>query len=162
MKTIMRKNSYRNNWQTGFTLLEVLIALVVISIGLLGVATLQLTGMKNNHSAFYRTQASILGYQIIESMRANRKEADSGSYDKALSTTCPTSPSGIVEVDFANWCTALSQLLPAGTGAIAYTKVTGLVRITIQWDDSRGSAGGTAQQFIMETQLCDPGGSACQ
>jgi type IV pilus assembly protein PilV len=162
MSAIMRNNPSFNNWQTGFTLLEVLVALVLISIGLLGVATLQLTGMKNNHSAFYRTQASILTYQMIENMRANRKEADSGSYSGTLPTTCPTSPSGVVQLDLANWCTALSRLLPAGTGVIAYTKATGLVRITIQWDDSRGSAGGTAQQFILETQLCDPGGSACQ
>lgn len=162
MSAIMSNKPYFNNHQTGFTLLEVLVALVVITIGLLGVATLQLYGIKNNHSSFYRTQASILGYQIIESMRANRKAADSESYDGTLPTTCPTSPSGIVAVDLSNWCTALSRLLPAGTGTIDYTKATGLVRITIQWNDSRGSAGGTAQKFIMETQLCDPGGSACQ
>ncbi|MBL8252617.1 MAG: type IV pilus modification protein PilV [Candidatus Competibacter sp.] len=163
MSVFIRNSSISGNRQGGFTLLEVLVALVIISIGLLGVAILQMTGLKNNHSSAYRSQASILAYQMLESMRANRKEADSGSYNIALADATPSSSSTIYNNDIINWRTALARLLPSGNGSINYTRATGIVRITIEWNDSRGSAEtATARQFMMETQLCDPGGAACQ
>lgn len=102
--------------QTGFTLLEVLVALVIISIGLLGVAMLQMNGLKNNHSAFYRSQASILAYQMLDSLRANRKEVDSGNYNIKLTDSDP-SGSAIYVTDIVNWRTALVRSLPSGKGA---------------------------------------------
>lgn len=162
MSVFIRNSSISGDRQRGFTLLEVLVALVIISIGLLGVAILQMTGLKNNHSAAYRSQASILAYQMVESMRANRKEADNGNYNIALADATPSSSSTIYNNDIINWRTALLRLLPSGNGSINYVRATGIVRIVIEWNDSRGSAGAATQQFMMETQLCDPGGAACQ
>ncbi len=56
----------------GFTLVEALVALLALSIGLLGIAGMQLTGMRANMSAGWRSQATYLGYDIIDRMRANR------------------------------------------------------------------------------------------
>ncbi len=56
----------------GFTLVEALVALLAPSIGLLGVAGLQLSGLRNNLSAAWRSQATYLSYDIIDRMRANR------------------------------------------------------------------------------------------
>lgn len=56
---------------TGFSLLEVLIALLVLSLGLLGLAALQVTSLKFNTESYYRTQATFLAYDIIDRMRAN-------------------------------------------------------------------------------------------
>ena len=57
--------------QSGFSLLEVLIAIVVTSIGLLGLAAMQATGLRNNHSAYHRSQATVLAYDIADRMRSN-------------------------------------------------------------------------------------------
>lgn len=66
----------------GFSLIEVLVALLVLSIGLLGLAALQTTGLAFNHQSYERTQAVIQAYDIIDRMRANR----SGSGDTINST----------------------------------------------------------------------------
>lgn len=55
----------------GFTLIEVLVALVVLSLGLLGLASLQLLGLKNTNNAYYRTQASMFANNMVERIRAN-------------------------------------------------------------------------------------------
>ena len=65
----------------GFTLIEILLAVVVLSGGLLGLAGLQLTGLKSNHSAYLRSQATILTLDIADRMRANRISAITGAYD---------------------------------------------------------------------------------
>ncbi len=57
---------------SGFTLLEALIALLVLSIGLLGLAALQTRGLAYSHDAYLRSQATFLAYDIIERMRARK------------------------------------------------------------------------------------------
>ena len=69
MTVLKRSLAHRSR---GFTLVEVLVALVVLSIGLLGVAALQLTSLRSNHSSAMRSQATFLAYDIIDRMRANR------------------------------------------------------------------------------------------
>lgn len=61
----------RNKTQTGMTLLEVLVAVFVLSVGLIGVAKLQVTSKQNNFDALQRITATTLAYEIIERMRAN-------------------------------------------------------------------------------------------
>src|SRR3569832_663794 len=75
--------------QRGFTKLEVLISVVELSIGLLGIAGLQATGQRNNHSAYQRSQATALAYDMIDRMRANQAGVTSGAYN-AINTTTNT------------------------------------------------------------------------
>jgi len=84
---VLRENSHA---QTGFTLIEVLIAVLVLSLGLLGMAGLQATSLKNNNAAATRGQATLLAYDVIDRMRANRAAALAGSYDNSFGTA-PTS-----------------------------------------------------------------------
>ena len=56
---------------TGFTLIEVLIAMIVLAVGLLGLAGLQATSLRNNQSAYNRIKATQLAYDIADRMRAN-------------------------------------------------------------------------------------------
>jgi len=59
----------------GFTLIEALIAVVILAIGLLGIAGLQATNLKNNQSAYNRSQATLLAYDMADRIRANSSEA---------------------------------------------------------------------------------------
>jgi type IV pilus assembly protein PilV len=93
----------RNRVQ-GFTLAEVLIALLVMSIGLLGFAALQTLNIRNNHSAYMRTQATLLAYDMIDRMRANVAAANAGNY----LTTYGTAPAGTVNCETAS-CNALNM-----------------------------------------------------
>src|SRR3974390_2387698 len=87
----------------GFTLVEVLVALVVLAIGLLGIAKLMLFSSHSNDSAYLRSQATALANEILDNMRANRAAAINGSYDTAAATA-PAVPGTLCEA--AGACTA--------------------------------------------------------
>ncbi len=86
----------------GYSLLEVMIALAVLSIGLLGLASLQVQGMRFNTDSYLRTQATILAYDIIDRMRANTVGSDAGAY--CLDVAAPTDPCETNAVPTANTC----------------------------------------------------------
>jgi len=116
--------------QIGFTLIEVLIAVVVLSIGLLGLAGLQTTGLHSNHSANLRTQATLLAYDMTDRMRTNGAGAGSagGSYNNPTPTdrscawdgSAPTActPQQMAEHDAWEWNAAIVQALPQGVGVV--------------------------------------------
>ncbi len=138
--------------EKGFTLIEVLVAVLVLAIGLLGLAALQTTAMKNNQSAFYRSQATQLAYDMADRMRVNLANAQlyNGSTYITLSPTSANAQAGCTAI--ANACTAAQMAqqdlfewnrditsttngLPSGVGTIA---VSGTIyTITINWDDNR-------------------------
>ena len=119
----------------GFTLIEALIALVVLSVGLLGVAGLQMTGLRANMSAASRTQATYLANDILDRMRANTRDARAGLYNLAIGAT--PSGAGTALSDMNAWVAEL-QTLPSGQGSIAVDSTTNIATITIKWLDSHG------------------------
>jgi len=135
----------------GFALLEVLISVFILAIGLLGLAGLQITGLKSNHSAQQRTEAIVLVYDIIDRMRINKAAAKAGNYDITLLSAAPAASGVIADIDRIAWLGAIAATLPSGDGAIL--TVSDVTTITIQWDDSRGVAGVSDQSFTMSTQL---------
>lgn len=147
------------NRESGFSLLEVLITIVILAVGLLGLAGLTASSMRNSYGAHHRTQAVWLAYDIIDRMRANPTAALTGAYNIALTAPAPTGGT-VPQQDLNQWRTQLAAL-PAGTGSV--TTLPGGVatrfRVTIQWDDSRAE-GSNAQQsnaqqftFTVDTQL---------
>ncbi|MGX2042136.1 type IV pilus modification protein PilV [Methylocaldum sp. MU1018] len=134
--------------QRGFTLMEVLIAFLIMAIGLLGLAGLQVTGLRNDQSAFHRSQAVILAYDILDLLRANRQDARDGVYNLALGADAPTGSSRSAQ-DLNRWLAELANHLPQGDGAV--NVANDLVTITVQWDDSRGVE--APQAFVVESQL---------
>ncbi len=139
---------------SGFSLLEVLIALIVLSIGLLGLAAIQITGLKDNQSAYFRTSATVLAYDLSDRMRLNRTVAEAGGYNLALTDAAPTGTT-LADTDRIAWLNNIATVLPTGDGAIGLTTVgtKQIVNITIQWDDSRSSSGSSTQSFVMSTEL---------
>lgn len=83
----MRAHASKNS---GFTLVEILVALLVLAIGLLGLALLQTSGLRLNTNSYSRSQATFLAYDIIDRMRANVAGFQAGSYDVANATAYNT------------------------------------------------------------------------
>jgi len=115
----------------GFSLLEILITVFILAIGLLGLAALQMTSLKNNHSAQHRTSAVVLAYDIADRMRLNKGTLEPG--------------------DLIDWKTELSTSIPSGDGSVAITG--NIVTVVVQWDDSRATSGTTTQSFSVDTEL---------
>lgn len=105
--------------QRGFTLLEVMIAVFVLAIGLLGMAHLQITSLKHNQSAEFRTQSAMMAADMLDRMRANREAAQNGNYAIAIGDEPPSSTNTIADADIVEWLENLSFYLPNGTGQIA-------------------------------------------
>lgn len=139
------QSSTRRRQESGFTLLEVLVAVLVLSIGLLGLAGLQTQGLRNNHSALLRSQATAYAYDAIERMRGNRDQAILGT-GSAYNTTftasvtpvnCSSSctSSQMARYDLANWKAEVARL-PAGQGQIAID-ANDKATVSVRWADTR-------------------------
>jgi len=114
--------------QMGFSLIEVLVALLILSFGLLGLAALQTIGLKYNHESYQRTQAVLQAYDIIDRIRANNAARAAGSYNNVAlgdkpnisgincSTGC--TPAQLASFDINKWNTANENLLKQGRGAV--------------------------------------------
>lgn len=152
---------------SGFSLIEVLIAMVVFSVGLLGVAGLQISGLRANHNSALRTQTTYLAYDMADRMRANIQAVNDGSFDSlsgdpgdpgCVDSDC--TPALMAQTDLHEWNLANATMLPSGSGAVCLdstpndgTPVSiacdGLgtaYAIKIWWDDDKS---GTPKLFAM-------------
>ena len=118
--------------QRGVSLVEVLVAVVVLSIGLLGLAGLQASGMRVGQSSIHRSQAAQLAFDMIDRMRANI--ANSGNYNLLITDPAPGGTTA-AQRDLQDWRARL-QALPGGVGSVAVAGSN--VTIVVQWDDTRG------------------------
>ena len=134
--------------QSGFTLLEVLITVLILGVGLLGLAALQNASIKSNQSAYDRTQAVIFMDSMQETMRAFRPQARTGVFNKSCTGTMPSG--GIAGTEMSLWHAQLQQKLgPSACGAISCNG--NICEVSIQWDDSRGLQG--SETMTMNTRF---------
>jgi len=135
--------------QAGLSLIEVLIAVLIMAVGLLGIAALQAVTLRNSQSAFDRTQATVLSYAILDSMRANATAARANSYNLGMTCTTPAAGSTLVSRDHNAWIASLKQTMgDSACGSIACA--SNICTITIRWNDSRAT-GGNANQTLTTT-----------
>lgn len=156
----------RFNTSRGTTLIEVLVSLLILSIGLLGMVGLQTVSLRNTQTAYQRTQATLLTADIMERMRANPQGLNAGSYNNAgasLSAACLSvtgcSAAALALHDVAEWQAAVASALPAGAGVVcldsspedgtpaspACDGAGNVYAIKVWWDDNRD---GTASQQL--------------
>lgn len=141
----------KNKLSRGFTLLEVLIALLVLSVGLLGLAGLQTRGLAAVHNAYLRSQAVLLARDMGERIRANNnylistasdlKNEYTIDYERSHSSSdCvsnPCSPENMARFDVDQWLLSLANTLPSGDGEIDKTGT--VYSITVRWNANRSS-----------------------
>jgi len=136
------------NKQKGFSLIEALVAFLIISVGMLGVASLQVLSLKAGHTASLRTLAVIKTEEILERMRSNNTVlqiyettgagADNGCDDHTGSIVMCT-PAQFAADDVLDWKASLSNIFPTGTtgtivvGAPTVAQPLSTVTITIDW-----------------------------
>ncbi len=160
------------NRQRGFSLIEVLVAVLILAIGLLGVASMQLTSLKVNQGAYYRSQASILANDILDRMRANREAYLNGAYDGAdTSGTVPSAQACVTQADGCSGANIASQdirdwaayftdvnnvgatftpIIPNGVGTVTRDAGNNNATVTITWDQENWSG---SQKAINQTQI---------
>lgn len=164
--------------QLGFNLIEVMIALVIISVGLLGLAGLQVSSLQQNQSAYYRSQATLFAYDIADRMRANMGEVDAGSYfiaSAAANTDCVNftgaatgcDPDEMAAHDIGEWQDAIDAELPLGGGRVCRSDLTddaigvpeceaatsnNPIVVYVWWNDDKSASVATAQ-FSVSVEL---------
>ena len=149
----------RRRRQAGFSLLEVLITMLIVSFGLLGIAGIVITSLKNTQGSYARSQASLLANDIIDRMRANRTVAEAAPSPYNLALTVDPAGTGVVADDLTQWRSALAAGIAAGTGSVSVDAASKKVTVTVQWNDSHASAdaakgvGLATQQITVETRL---------
>lgn len=119
--------------QNGATLLEVLVAIIVLALGLLGMAGLQAASLRVNQGALQRSQAVLLAYDILDQMRGNPDGADAGNYNVDIDATSanpdvtawksklavalgPGAKGGICQRNAATWTVPAEPCPGVGTG----------------------------------------------
>jgi len=155
------------NRASGFTLIEILITMVILSVGLLGLAGMQTTVLKNNQSAYHRSLATQLAYDIADRIRANlddgnklaastyttMKLKDAGAQSDCLTVSATCTTADMAENDLYEWNQALAAL-PSGQGSITVVAATRTFTVTINWDDDRsGTANSDDPNFQMSFQI---------
>lgn len=149
----------------GMTLIEVLVTLVIISVGLLGVAAMQLSTVRNNYDAFVRSQAAVLASDILDRVRANRTVAlrTPVAYNVALGAQ-PAADGSRASSDIGDWKATLLAQLPNGDGAITVTPIAApvgpgtappraIVTITIQWGERDAGTVDNLLRFTTSSQI---------
>lgn len=163
----------------GFTLIEVLVAVVVFSFGLLGIAGMMTISVKNNHNGYLRTQANFLAENMMDRMRANPtgiwRNNYNGTADPDGATVCtldsPCEYSQLASYDTESWARSIAQYLPNGQGTIQCVARSGLSTliptanspsvwfpappfdgeciITVQWNEADTNSTATPQTLTL-------------
>lgn len=148
------------NRQRGVGLIEVLIAVLVLSIGFLGMAALQSKALSNNNSAMARSMGTIASYSILDAMRIDPDGVEAGRYDGAEVTvkdglSCDGVGAGgtLANTNLQNWCVELGRLV--GPGAVGRINAENgkNYEIEVVFDDSRASGGVTDQILVTRAKL---------
>ncbi len=137
--------------QRGATLIEILVSVLILSFGLLGMASLQTRALQGNQSSVQRSQAIMLTQFIMDAMRVDRESAKGGSYN----TGYVCSPAGFSGVTLAqnnmrDWIGSARDTMGVATDTTTCGSITCddsyICTVRLRWDDSK--AGGLSNQVL--------------
>lgn len=144
-------------YQSGVALLEVLIALVVSAVGLLGMALLQVNAMQHTHQGMMHSNSTYLLSDMADRIRANSDVATTGDYDLAYGAVVVAAKNcenvvcteaEMADYDLQQWEQYVQRVLPGGDGFVSVS--SGLATIRIRYDDDRDESD-TAQYELKAT-----------
>ncbi len=112
--------------QRGATLMEAMIAVLLMSISALGYAALQMRGLSANSSSMWRSKAALLAYEMSDRMRANLAGVGAGSYnaltagaaDPGCGAAASCTTAQMAALDYYQWTTAIAREIPGGVGVV--------------------------------------------
>lgn len=131
--TTESSNECARHASAGFSMVEVLVSLVLVSVGLLGTAKLTTASLQSTNNSYYRSQATFLANDILDRMRANLPAARSGGYNIAAGPSYSSAASTVAGYDSISWVTTVASTLPNGVGTVSVDGA-GIATITINWD----------------------------
>jgi len=143
--------------QTGFSMIETMVALFILAVGILGLSALHATSLRGASSSHYRSQAVLLAYDMMDRMRSARTEALAGGYNIVL-TADPLEGDNappVADDDLFDWFDGYLRILPSGDAIIACDNA-GICTVTMQWDDSRAEPtdlNAETQQFSFTSEI---------
>lgn len=139
--------------ESGFTLVELMVAVLVLTIGLLGLAGLQVKGLSNNHNAYLRTQATLLAQDMADRMRNNQgglaSYLGSPSNNDCASSTCTSTE--MAGYDLRKWGQQIAGRLPGASGSISKSANVYTISITWQEREAWKDSAGTTHNMIEKT-----------
>lgn len=138
----------RAGGQRGFTMIEVLVALIILAIGLLGVAGVQALSLKQTANSNIRSLVTMYAYDLSERMRAEPSHFN--DYEKAVAATCNACAD-----DLASWHNAVVTDIPTATTAVDVTSNVSLTtaEITINWSERDLYNDAAAQSYTLFVRL---------
>lgn len=138
--------------QKGFSLIEIMISILVLAIGLLGIAALLTVSLRNAQSSSAQNQATIQAYAMLDALRANKSAAIIGQYDLTQYTCSEPASDSRIGSEQAGWIRSLhAQVAPSACGRIQCTSLT--CTVSVRWDDSRASGGSNAREYVLTTRI---------
>jgi type IV pilus assembly protein PilV len=152
MNTILscKSGMYR---ERGFTLLEALIAILLLAVGALGVAGLQTLSLKSSKSADDRSRVAALAQMMVD--EAALRFADTTSESNTIVSPtyanfpCANTPTNVVQ----SWRRRLDCDVSGAQGSVDYDASQKRLIVRVRWDDSRVSGGSANQEFVLDTRL---------
>lgn len=158
-----RQAAMRRRNATGFSMIEVLIALLVLAFGLLGLALLQTMNLRYTQSANQRTQATNLAYELLDLVRANRvlvndyTQITQASFGGVVGAACPVDNLGTTTPteSMFRWRCQVRATLGEDAWATMTVPTPGFIRVEINWADQRWDAvpANRDTSFFVETRL---------
>jgi type IV pilus assembly protein PilV len=155
----MKKHIRKHRRMSGITMVESLVALVIISVGMLGIAGMYLASLQAGRSANLRMQAINLACDLADHVRANargRSFYKAVATDKGTQADCKTktcTPEDLAKNDIYIWKRAISEALPANAnGQLTFTAVAGtapdVVEVKVVWREAGADVDSTYKAMV--------------